>query len=336
MRVWDSILRALEAEGRCLMVTVLEARGSVPREAGARLVVLPSGGFYGSIGGGTLEWQALAAAQKDLKGGEPLFRLRDFALGPQLGQCCGGSVKLAFEYFDRTTAAAAEQFAAREAQGAFLTVGRAGKQRIERQEAQEGAPRNPLDSIEMGRGGEVVEVFGLDRRQILLFGAGHVGKALILALAPHPFDILWVDSRPEAFPSISPEQVRFHHTLEPVGALRDAPSGSFVVVMTHSHALDQQIVESALGAERFGYVGLIGSATKRARFVKRMTEAGLSAEAIETLVCPIGIEGIRSKRPAAIAAAVTVQLLCRDEALRAAAASCAPAPKLEKSIENEA
>jgi xanthine dehydrogenase accessory factor len=178
----------------------------------------------------------------------------------------------------------------------------------------------------MSGSGEVTEVFGMDRRRVLLFGAGHVGKALILALAPHPFDILWVDSRPDAFPSISPEQVRFLHTADPVSALRDAPSGAFVLVMTHSHALDLQIVESALGAERFGYVGLIGSATKRARFVKRLTDAGLTAEAIEALVCPVGIEGIRSKRPAAIAAAVTAQLLGRDEALRAAEA---PAPKLE-------
>ncbi len=318
------------------MVTVLDARGSVPRETGARLVILPSGGFYGTIGGGTLEWQALAVAQKELKAGEPMFRLREFALGPQLGQCCGGSVKLAFEYFDRTAAVAAEQFATSEARGVFCTVGRMGKQRIERRWSRDGTLPNTSDAVEMSGNGEVMEVFGMDRRQILLFGAGHVGQALILALAPHPFGILWVDSRPEAFPSISPEQVRFLHTLEPVGALRDAPSGSFVVVMTHSHALDLQIVESALDAERFGYVGLIGSATKRARFVKRMGEAGLSAEAIEALVCPIGIEGIRSKRPAAIAAAVTVQLLSRDEALRSAAATCASSAQLEDSLENEA
>jgi xanthine dehydrogenase accessory factor len=298
----------------------------VPREAGARLVVLPSGGFYGSIGGGTLEWQALAAAQKELKADEPVFRLRDFALGPQLGQCCGGSVKLAFEYFDRTTADAAGQLAAGEAQGAFCTVGRIGGQRIERQLSQDrvlSSASVAADTVEMGGSGEVVEVFGVDRRQILLFGAGHVGKALILALAPHPFDVLWVDSRPDAFPSISPEQVRFLHTADPVSALRDAPGGSFVVVMTHSHALDLQIVESALTSARFGYVGLIGSATKRARFVKRLSEVGLSVAAVEALVCPIGIAGIRSKRPAAIAAAVTAELLGRDEALRSAETSAA-------------
>jgi xanthine dehydrogenase accessory factor len=109
--------------------------------------------------------------------------------------------------------------------------------------------------------------------------------------------------------------------------LTGAPDGSFVEVMTHSHALDLQIVEEALGAGRFGYVGLIGSATKRARFEKRMREAGLPGEAIESLVCPIGIAGIRSKRPAAIAAAVAVQLLARDEALRAEEA---PAPIRER------
>ena len=317
MRVWETIRRALETEGRCLLVTVLEARGSAPREAGARLVVLPGGGFYGSIGGGTLEWQALAAAQKELKAEAPAFRLRDFALGPQLGQCCGGSVKLAFEYFDREAAEAAEHFAASEAEGTFSTVGRIGTQRIERRDALAETSVAP-EAVVMESSGEVTEVFGLDRRQVLLFGAGHVGKALVLALAPHPFDVLWVDSRPEAFPPVAPETVRFHHAAEPVAALEAAPDGAFVVVMTHSHALDLQIVEAALGAGRFGYVGLIGSATKRARFVKRMNEAGLPAKAIDELVCPIGIAGIRSKRPAAIAAAVTAQLLSRDEVLRAA------------------
>ena len=323
MRVWQTVRRALEAEGRCLLVTVLEARGSAPREAGARLVVLPSGGFYGSIGGGTLEWQALAAAQKELKADDPSFRLRDFALGPQLGQCCGGSVKLAFEVFDTATADTAAEFATREADGAFRTVGHIGQRNIERRLCDDEDRTSAGAAVEMGGSGEVIETFGLNRRQILVFGAGHVGKALILALAPHPFDVLWIDSRPEAFPPVAPEQVRFHPTPEPVGALDDAPDGAFVVVLTHSHALDLQIVEAALGAGRFGYVGLIGSATKRARFEKRMREAGLPGEAIESLVCPIGIAGIRSKRPAAIAAAVAVQLLARDEALRAEEA---PAP----------
>ncbi|MDX1575549.1 MAG: XdhC family protein, partial [Kiloniellales bacterium] len=205
--MWHSISRALEKEGRCLLVTVLEARGSAPREAGARLVVLPSGGFYGSIGGGTLEWQALAAAQKELKADEPAFRLRDFALGPQLGQCCGGSVKLAFEFFDRTAADTIQAFAAREVEGAFRTVGQIGPQKIERRFCGDEDRAAAGEAVAVGGSGEVAEAFGLDRRRILVFGAGHVGKALILALAPHPFDVLWVDNRPEAFPPVSPEQV---------------------------------------------------------------------------------------------------------------------------------
>ncbi len=145
----------------------------------------------------------------------------------------------------------------------------------------------------------------------------------MLALAPLPFAVTWVDPRPDAFPAFVPANVSLRQMNEPGEALSDAPADSFVLVMTHSHQLDLALVHAALTDDRFPYVGLIGSATKRARFERRLAEAGVSRERIASLVCPIGVGGIHSKVPAVIAAATAAELLARDEALRSAAAPVA-------------
>ena len=117
MKIWTHILAALETHGRCAMVSVVKTEGSAPRDAGARLVVTPEG-FHGTIGGGTLEWRAIAAAQAQLAGGSAL-KLSSHALGPELGQCCGGRVQLLTETFDRSSLAEVRGLAEREAQGPF-------------------------------------------------------------------------------------------------------------------------------------------------------------------------------------------------------------------------
>jgi len=317
MRVWDSVARSLERHGRCALVTVAATRGSVPREAGARLLVLPDGRFHGTIGGGTLEWQALAQAQGDLAdparaGGA--FRLRDYALGPSLGQCCGGLATLAFEVLGPGALDSARDLAAREVRGRFATIGRPGGGGLVRTlydgPLAPSAGAGALLTAERA----LVEVFGEAARAVVLFGAGHVGRALMLALTPLPFRVTWADSRPEAFPPV-PKAIQAVRCDDPEALLAAAPEQAFVLVMTHSHALDLRIVEAALGAGRFGYVGLIGSASKRARFERRLAAAGLPRARIDRLVCPIGVAGITSKEPAAIAAAVAAQLLVRDAEL---------------------
>ena len=169
----------------------------------------------------------------------------------------------------------------------------------------------------------IVERFHDPRRPVWLFGAGHVGRALMLALAPLPFDVTWVDERADVFPAAVPANVRPLHSTDPAGDVARAPDGSLIVVMTHSHARDLAVVHAALAAGRFGYVGLIGSASKRARFVRRLREAGVAQARIAELVCPIGLTAIASKHPAAIAASVAVQLLERDEALAISAPAAA-------------
>ncbi len=144
---------------------------------------------------------------------------------------------------------------------------------------------------------------------VYLFGAGHVGRALALALAPLPFAVRWIDPRPEEFPKLVPANVAMIAAADPPAELGQAPDGALVVVMTHSHALDLAIVAEALTQGRFPYVGLIGSATKRARFVSQLRAAGLHEGNVARLICPIGVAGVEGKEPAVIAAATAAQLL---------------------------
>ena len=317
MRVWPRLLDAVLRHERAAMVTVVSALGSTPREAGARLIVHPDGGFTGTIGGGTLEWRAIALAQAALADSAPQpFELRSFALGPELGQCCGGRVELAFEIFDTARMTEIEALAARETQGGFTTEAQSEGGRLVRRIVEDQTLPGGYAAWSEGK---LTEGFGELARPLFLFGAGHVGRALSLALAPLPFAVNWIDPRPDAFPAYVPANVMPRRFENAVDAIAEAPDGAFILVMTHSHGLDLAIVHAAFVADRFPYIGLIGSATKRARFEKRLAEGGVPRERIATLVCPIGVAGIKSKAPAVIAAATAAELLIRDEALRAAA-----------------
>lgn len=289
MKVWSLIARMLEAEGSCALVSVIRAEGSVPREEGARMVVTRLG-FHGTIGGGTLEWKALAEAQR-LLGKPRRVKMLTQSLGPDLGQCCGGRVTLAIESFDHAARAEVLELAAREETGLFTITGR-------------------LPGI--------TESFGELRRNVLVFGAGHVGRALILALAPLPFEVTWADPRPDSFPGAMPQNVT-GFSGDPLDLVAAAPEGALAMIMSHSHALDLSIADAALRNPRLAHVGVIGSATKRARFERRLRDAGVDRARVEAMICPIGIGGIRSKLPAAIAVAVAAQVITLDEALSARA-----------------
>ena len=355
MRIWSLVADMLDVHGRCALVSVAEVRGSAPREPGARMVIAPDGGFRGTIGGGELEWRAIASAREALSREFPVTSLDRLTLGPDLGQCCGGSVRLLTEVFDRDRLDEVGALAAREAAGPFATRGRVGPQAVDRvvdavaaREAPDptrkshptdrarvvphpssigagqagrsggrgaGAGAGAGPSFEIAPDGTIIERFRDLHRPVWLFGAGPVGRALMLALAPLPFDVTWSDERADAFPAAVPASVTPLHSTQPAGELSRAPDGAFVAVMTHSHPRDLAIVHAALAAGRFGYVGLIGSASKRARFCRRLREGGVADSTIAELVCPIGLPGIASKHPAAIATGVAAELLERDEAL---------------------
>jgi xanthine dehydrogenase accessory factor len=271
MRPVAEILARLQADGALVRVSLASVRGSAPREEGADMLVFGDGSFTGTIGGGTLEWLALAEAQRLFQRDNARSTLRK-SLGPDLGQCCGGQVTLQFERF---AAAQKDELLQQLLRSKYNT---------------------PL----------------------LLFGAGHVGRALVMALAPLPFDVRWIDPRPAAFPQAVPGNVRIEAMHDPVVALASAGPGSLVAVMTHSHALDLAIVSAALGDPHFAYVGLIGSETKRARFTSQMRRAGMADAAIARLVCPIGSKEITGKEPAIIAAGIVLQLLLERQRIGAA------------------
>jgi xanthine dehydrogenase accessory factor len=322
VRLWQSIADLLARHGKCAMVTVLAVSGSAPREPGARLLVLEDGSYRGTIGGGTLEWRAMAEAQAALARAQSQYSIIPVVLGPDLGQCCGGHVKLLNEIFLASDRNWIETLARKEAAGSFSTEAVLDGPKVERRILDESTPAGaPL----ILRGNVLCEHFGESFRPVSIFGAGHVGRALVLALAPLPFEVTWIDSREAAFPAAVPSNVIARLMPVPPAAFASASRESFILVMTHSHALDFDIVLAALKAEAFPYVGLIGSQTKRARFLSLLRRAGVAENALANFVCPIGIAGIRSKRPAVIAAATAVELIIRDEQLRTAARPLSPA-----------
>jgi xanthine dehydrogenase accessory factor len=312
MRAFRRLIEAIETEGAAALVTLARVEGSSPREAGVRMVVRPSGGFHGTIGGGTLEFAALEAASEALTRGRGPARRRSLALGPELGQCCGGRVEWRVETFDQRDLDDLSALAIAEVGASAALSARLGPDgRVQR------TLRPSLGERRLSRLADDnwIEFLGGFSRGIYLFGAGHVGRALALALAPLPFAVRWIDPRRDAFPAHTPANVTLIHAPEPSAELASAPDNALVVVMTHSHALDLEIVAEALRVERFGYVGLIGSATKRARFLTQMRAAGLTEVQLARLVCPIGVSGLGSKEPAVIAASTAAQLLMVREGL---------------------
>jgi xanthine dehydrogenase accessory factor len=261
----DELQRCLSV-APAVLVTVARTQGSTPREAGAWMALFADRQL-GSIGGGQLEFQALAAARELLATGptHPLAgQIRRQALGPALGQCCGGAVELRFDYL----------------------AGPADLQRL------------PLT--------------GLPRVPVAIFGAGHVGRALVRALEPLPFALHWIDSRDDIFPVDLPG-VRIEQSDPVARAVAGLAPGSRVLIMSHSHAEDFELVAACLRRQRetadLAAIGLIGSRSKWASFRSRLRERGFAEPELDRVDCPVGLPGITGKQPAVIAASIAAQLL---------------------------
>lgn len=246
-----------------VLVTVARTSGSVPREVGAWMAV-SAGGTTGTVGGGHLEFDAMARARAALAGG-PLDEEVRYPLGPSLGQCCGGVVWL---HFERLPA------------GADLAAH---------------LPRPPL-------------------RPLALFGAGHVGQAIARIARDLPLALHWIDSRDGQFPAQPPEQGWRQEACDPpADAVADLAAGSAVLVMSHNHAEDFDILAACLKRQRergdLAFLGMIGSRTKWASFRQRLQARGFSEADLARVACPIGVPGVAGKEPAVIAVAVLAQIL---------------------------
>ncbi|QOY95438.1 xanthine dehydrogenase accessory protein XdhC [Massilia sp. UMI-21] len=343
----DWLPSALQAPA--VLVTVARVEGSVPREPGARMLV-EAAGFRGTIGGGHLEQRALDIARAMLAQGGAAH-IERFPLGPRLGQCCGGVAWLAFEFADAGQLALLDR-RRNEDTWRVVFVGWAASPparstkdddsaELELAERAGGRPAHPTTTI-VDRSGQVLagaavpaferspgthlfqdelgrqwllDAVLAPRAHLLLFGAGHVGAAIVRALGELPCRITWVDERDDLFPPALPPNVTVEATDTPEALVEKAPQGSTFLVMTHSHALDLRLSHAILsrpGAQ--DWFGLIGSDTKRRQFEHRLRERGVDDARLAAMVCPVGIPGIEGKAPAVIAASVAAQLLTVWEA----------------------
>jgi xanthine dehydrogenase accessory factor len=304
-------------------VTVTALRGSAPREAGASMLV-DAAGTVGTIGGGRLEWHAVTLARELLRNrGAAPVRIADLVLGPELGQCCGGRVELWLERLTRGDVPWLEEAARRwraepEVAVASEVVDDVVTHRLLRRSFAKGS------ALEIERGPqERIALFERPpphRPDLWIFGAGHVGQALVRLLAELAlFEITWIDPRAELLPESLPEGVTPQVCADPADLALRAPAGARFVVMTHDHALDYELCRVVLARASSSWLGLIGSASKSARFKSRLLREGLGRETVSRLVCPIGVPGIASKRPAAIAVAIAAQLLQQAKVAEAAA-----------------
>lgn len=338
MTPWlDPLRTRCATAGDACLVTIAHIRGSAPRDPGAKMLVDPQG-LTGTIGGGRLEHECTKLACAELSRDGAAAFTRTFPLGANLGQCCGGVVEVLFErvsaetpwirdlldcHDQRTPAVVATAF---DANGNWI------KQLITADDCRTyGAESPAADDITavasrlLNDGGPaerirvpagdgttlpvLFEPIGPPAMSIALFGAGHVGSAVVAAMAGLDCEIRWIDARRRVFPPSAPGNVTMIESVDPAREIAAMPPGAFYLVMTHSHPLDYEICEAVLERGDFAYVGLIGSRAKRRRFENLMKKQGMASSLLEKLTCPIGIRGIGGKRPAEIAIAVAAELL---------------------------
>ncbi len=246
---WISALADLQQRGEpCVLVTIIEERGSTPRNAGSKMVVTADR-IFETIGGGHLEFKAMELAREMLSSRSQDTRLERFSLGASLGQCCGGATVLLFE---------------------------------------------PM---------------GQPQAQIAVFGAGHVGLALVPLLASLPCKVRWIDSRENEFPEQIPAGVEKVVNDEVIDEIERMPAGSYFIVMTHNHQLDLELTAEILKRNDFAYYGLIGSQTKRAKFEHRLRDRGFDPAVVARMRCPMGLAEVKGKLPVEIAVSIAGEVI---------------------------
>lgn len=300
-----ALARAVADHGQVVRVVITAVDGSAPREAGTSMLVWADG-QEGTIGGGALEYAAARAAHGMLSVGEARRHDR-MPLGPSMGQCCGGAVRLLSERFDAAlvdglpddvfarpiedSRAGAPPLAVRRLLGAARAGGRA-----------------PAPQLVQGW---MVEPMSVEARPLWIFGAGHVGRALVDVLAPLPdFALTWVDTAADRFPATVPDGVTRLIAENPADLVAYAPVEARHLILTYSHALDLELCHRLL-LHGFAGAGLIGSSTKWARFRSRLAHLGHTGAQIARIRCPIGQPAL-GKHPQAIAVGVAAQLLSHE------------------------
>lgn len=258
----EDIRDFLRREPVSILVEVTGAAGSTPRDTDAWMLVSEQT-IFATIGGGQLEYMAIDQARRALRSGlaaEPM----NVPLGPEIGQCCGGRVGLAFTALNPVLA----------------------RELVSRCDREMAA-----------------------RPHVYVFGAGHVGDALAMALSLAPLRVVLVDTREDELTACTVPRIETCLTAMPEAVVRDAPAGSSFVVLTHDHALDFLIAAEALRHKDAAYVGMIGSKTKRATFRNWLSRETGRPDLFDRLTCPIGGTALKDKRPAVIATLAAAEIM---------------------------
>lgn len=335
----SELARAIAADGRAAIVAIAHGSGSIPREPGAWQVV-SAGGAAGTIGGGHLEHEASRLARDAVAGTTPAATwLVRFPLAARLGQCCGGVATVAFAVVDAADGWLDVALACERTGAGFALVHRLGvadgaaRLLVVTADDSRGsigdadldsaavaaargrlAPGGVTGLAEVGAASLFIHVVRPQAFDLLVFGNGHVGRALVQVLGALACRVRWIDEREADFPAHIPGNVEVVVTDAPADELADAPRGACVVVTTHSHILDFEIVEAALARDDWTYLGLIGSASKRAQFARRLASRGVSVDAFARVTCPIGASaGLAGKEPGVIAVGVAAEILALRE-----------------------
>lgn len=301
----DQLRAAVRAHGRVARVVIADVKGSSPREVGAAMLVW-RGGQSGTIGGGALEFEL---AKRALNVSET--HLSHHALGPQLGQCCGGAVQILTEIYEaRTLENLDTVVVARPVtpQGTANEMPFAIKRLLNETRSTGVAPEPQLIQ------GWFVEPIAKPSRALWIWGAGHVGRAMVETYQPlTQFEITWIDTSADRFPQDVPSGVTTLHAQAPNLLVKHAPVHAEHLILTYSHALDLELCHQLLN-HSFTFAGLIGSKSKWARFQNRLRALGHGAQHIDRITCPIGDPRL-GKHPRAIAIGVGAQLLAKQNAL---------------------
>ncbi len=297
----QALREAISKHGRVVRVVVAEIAGSVPREVGASMLVWEDG-QSGTIGGGALEFEAAKRARSIAND-----RTDRVPLGPAMGQCCGGAVTLVSEIFDtrRLNDIADTHFL--RSLGGSPDVPLA----IQRRLAEARNSGTPVPT--MFQSGWLVEPVATATRQVWIFGAGHVGRAIVSVLHPLTgFELTWIDTAADRFPETIPHGVTRLIAENPADLMKFAPAEAEHLILTYSHALDLELCHRLL-SHGFRAAGLIGSRTKWARFRSRLRQLGHDEAQITRIRCPIGQPHL-GKEPQAIAIGVAAELISQQQA----------------------
>ena len=326
---------SLPRSALCVIVTVIRTRGSTPREIGTSMVTTLDG-CWGTIGGGELEYQCQSIATNLLNTEQANTRtMRNFPLGSNCGQCCGGVVDVLFEVTGAQSSSwpiwieqardallqADECILARCLPSDRLTAENATL--IYTSSSQTSSIQKALAKFQSSAQTCAVlniEQDGLQQKwfvervvnrnvHIAVFGAGHVGRAVVNTLATIDAQLICIDSRQDFCAQDTRANVDVAYATDPARLAAQLPAHSFCVVMTHSHAQDFEICHALLRRQDIEFCGLIGSSSKKAKYLRLTKKIGLTKCQTDGLTCPIGVSGINSKTPADIAISVAAQVL---------------------------